>query len=330
MKKLISIMLALVFVFSMATVALADETQTPVYTDQGTVTIYKNYTSTNTDTESPEETFSFEVTKLAVTDAADSVTVDNMPVPTISNVSYEAGDAGSSDNAKKAITINLPTYTSVGVYTYEITEKAGTQAGVDYAEGKIFLKVTVVEENGLKRIVAVHVTDDNGAKLSGDSTAAFTNTYSAGTLKVTKTVTGNLGDKDKYFEFKVKLEGEAGKNTPTSFDVDSTSYTENPATIALGVETSFYLKHGETLSISNIPYGVSYSVTETAVEGYTTTKTGDSGTIDNAEKTAAFTNDKTTNVDTGISLDSVPFILILAVCAGAAILFVTKRRSVEF
>ena len=47
--------------------------------------------------------------------------------------------------------------------------------------------------------------------------------------------------------------------------------------------------------------------------------------------TATITNNKSVDVDTGITLDSLPFVLILAVCAGAVVLFVIKRRnSVEF
>ena len=57
---------------------------------------------------------------------------------------------------------------------------------------------------------------------------------------------------------------------------------------------------------------------------------GDEGTISTTLATAAFVNTKDGDVDMGITLDSVPFILMLVVCAGAAVLFVTKRRSVEF
>lgn len=161
---------------------------------------------------------------------------------------------------------------------------------------------------------------------------SFENTYSAGELSVSKTVTGNLGDKTKYFEFKVTLTGEDGKTYADSYSVTGGSYESNPSTIKVGEETTFYLKHDETIHIANLPYDVTYSVTETPVEGYTTNQTGDSGTINSVQQTAAFTNDKDGGaVDTGISLDSVPFILILAVCAGAVVLFVVKRRrSVEF
>ena len=52
--------------------------------------------------------------------------------------------------------------------------------------------------------------------------------------------------------------------------------------------------------------------------------------LSNGNMTATITNNKSVDVDTGITLDSIPFVLILAVCAGAAVLFLIKRRSVEF
>ena len=41
-------------------------------------------------------------------------------------------------------------------------------------------------------------------------------------------------------------------------------------------------------------------------------------------------NTKEAEVSTGVITDSAPYIILIAVCALAAVLFVTKRRSVEF
>lgn len=323
MKKLISILLALVFVFSMATVAFADENTSTKPTDQATVNIEKVYTLVGAGT-SPAETFTLEQVRSRVVDGEATSAPD---LESITGASFAEG-AATAAGAKANIVVTLPQYSSVGIYEYTLAEVTTEQtAGVDYRSENIKLVVTVVNDNGSKlRIAGVHTETEDGAAKSG----SFGNTYSAGALKVMKTVEGNLGDRDKYFEFKVTLNGVQGKKYAESFAVGSTSYSRNPSSIGIGTETTFLLKHGETLTISNIPYGVSYTVSETVVEGYTTTKTGDTGTINAAEQTASFTNTKTGTVDTGISLDSVPFILILAVCAGAAVLFVTKRRSVEF
>ena len=105
------------------------------------------------------------------------------------------------------------------------------------------------------------------------------------------------------------------------------SYAGNPSSITIGEEATFYLKDGETLSIANLPYGVSYTVTETAAEGYTTNKEGDSGSINAAAQTAAFTNDRTTTVDTGITTDSLPYVLLLGIVVLAGAVLFIKRRA---
>ena len=67
--------------------------------------------------------------------------------------------------------------------------------------------------------------------------------------------------------------------------------------------------------MGNIPYGVTYTVAEDdySTNGYTTTMSGNSGEVSKAEQTAAFTNDKNSdNIDTGINLTTLPYILVFA------------------
>lgn len=196
---------------------------------------------------------------------------------------------------------------------------------VTYYGNDIKLVVTVVNgDNGKLRVADVH-TEGKG-ETKNDT---FTNTYSAGKLNITKTVTGNLGDKSKYFEFKVTLTGEAGKTYGETYAVSGGSYDTNPGSIKIGEETTFMLKHGDTISIANLPYGVKYTVTETAADGYTTTKSGDTGSINAAETTAAFTNSKTGTIDTGVTTESLPYVVLMGfvVLAGAALLLKRKAHN---
>lgn len=345
MKKLISIVLALMLVFSLATVAFAvddpsTEPSTPTYSDMSTVTITKNYEATNTGTKSPAETFSFTIERTSVTDAADGVTSANMPLPTIGSVSYVAGDAGNETNKSKNITVTLPAYTSVGIYTYTIKETAGTNAGVTYYGNNIRLVVTVIQDGTNKtRVAAVHTeipTDENANPAKSN---AFSNVYSAGTLAVKKLVTGNLGDQTKPFNVTVEFTAPSGKtvNEAITYIDDGVEKTIAKSDWKNGkASAEITLKHDETVTFTNIPYDVTYTVTESdyTSDGYDTASYafGDEAKkIDSASDTVTITNNKSVTVDTGITLDSLPFILILAVCAGAAVLFVIKRRnSVEF
>lgn len=323
-KKLLACLIAAATMFTMGSTAFAaDAGTTPTtYTDQSTVTIKKQYDLIGQGI-SPKEDFKFSVTKTSVSDSA-ITNPNDMPDISVGDIQFDEGGATGSI----AETITLPTYTSVGVYTYTITENAGKTAGVTYDAIPVVLKVTVVDENGvLKRIVSLR---KDGTKL-GEDANAFTNTYSAGTLYISKTVAGNLGDKNKYFEFKVTLTGVDGKTYGESYAVTGGSEgAENPTSIKIGEEETFRLKHGDTINIANLPYGVTYTVTEKAVDGYTTTKTGDTGTVKAVDQKAEFTNSKTGEVDTGVNLTTLPYILVFAgviVIAGAA--FITRRRRFE-
>ena len=301
---------------------------TPTYEDMESVTITKNYELTNGGTISPAETFHFTIERDDVTDASDGITSANMPMPTIGTVTYAAGEAGSNTKSK-LITIDLPTYESVGVYTYIIHEVAGTSAGVTYYGDDILLRVTVIEQDGKIRVAAVHTEDPEAT--GDDKKDSFDNIYSAGELDIHKDVEGTLGDKNQYFEFTVSLTGDEGKTYAESYAVTGGSgNTSNPTSVeVVPGETrsyTFYLKDGDTMKIENLPYGVDYTVTETPAEGYTTTAEGTEGEVDEAVETAAFTNTKNGIIDTGVVLDNAPYLLTLSAAAGAGLLLTLRRR----
>lgn len=324
MKRILSIILTLVLMLTLGSVAMADgagQTEQNSYTDMTEVKITKVYQLVGAGS-SPAETFTLEQVGAGSVTSGEATSAPNLGA--ITGAEFDA-NAATADGAEGTITIQLPQYDNVGVYEYTLKEVAGTTAGVAYYGGNIRLVVTVIndESTGKLRIAAVHTEGEGGEKSN-----EFTNTYSAGTLNISKTVTGNLGDHNKYFTFKVTLTGEDGKTYPENFAVTGGSNSSNPTSIKLGAETTFLLKHGDTIKIENLPYGVEYEVTEVEATGYTTTKTGDTGTINDGSQTAAFTNNNNSGtIDTGITTDNMPYIVLLGVVmlAGAAMLL--KRRS---
>ena len=335
MKKFLSMMLALVLVLSMSTIAFATDGEETTYDDMSTVTLTKEYMLTNDGTTSPAETFAFSaLTCTNVTDAANGVTTDNAPVPTIASVSYTAGEAGG-DSAKKDITITLPTYNSVGIYTYTFSETDGGTAGVTYRSEPITLVVTVIEQGGKVRVAAVHTEGACAAK-SGE----FNNKYSAGSLSVKKTVTGIMGDQQKEFTVKVTFTAPAGDTVRG--DITYVDGTETK-TIAAGEGwtgskvVDITLKHNETVTFTNIPYGVTYTVVE---NDYTGKENGgydapsyqfddNNKKIDSASENVTITNNKGGVVDTGINMDSMPYILMLAVVFMGLFVFFSKKRMMR-
>ena len=296
------------------------------YADMDSVVIKKNYELANTDTISPEETFTFTIDPVTVTDASEGIeAADYRPI--VGDVTYAQGEAGSASKTKK-IEIKLPEYDSVGVYTYIIHEVEGNSAGVTYYGDAILLRVTVIEQDGKLRIAAVHTEDpeSTGEGKKDD----FDNLYSAGKLEVHKDVEGIMGNKDKYFKFTVQLTGEEGKTYQDSYAITGGSYDANPDSIKIRpgetTEATFYLKDDDTIHIENLPYGVGYKVSETPVADYVTTETGTEGEVDEAVERANFTNTKGGAVDAGVVLDSAPYLFTLTGAAGVGLLLTLRRR----
>lgn len=343
-KKLTVGALALSMMFAMATPAFALTSPEIQYSDMTSVTFTKTYEATNTNTTSPEEEFKFDIVGVDVTDAAKGVTIGTYGMPTVGTAHYIAGEAGSANKAKK-ITVDLPTYGSVGIYTYKITEKAQGTAGVTYWGKDIILKVTVIEQGGKIRVAAVHTEDAKAdgtydTSKGGTSTKNdnFPNTYSAGSLAVTKNVTGNLGDKDKKFEVTVTFKAPEGKTVKEAIKYSEDGKDKTIATSAWKnseAEVKINLADSDTVTFMNIPYDVTYTVVEkdyTTSDGYDAADYNFSDIdkkIDSANDTVTITNNKGGTVDTGVILDNAPYILMLAVVAGGAMTLVIKKRREE-
>ena len=136
-------------------------------------------------------------------------------------------------------------------------------------------------------VLPVYITEGS----EGGKSDTFTNTYSAGALSISKTVDGNMGDHDKYFEFTITLTGEEGKTYADSYAITGGTYDKNPETISVnGEAVTVMLKDGDTINIANLPYGVSYTVVETDAnaDGYTANESEYTGTISAETQSADF------------------------------------------
>lgn len=337
MKKILAMILAMLLVLSM-TVAFAED---PTYTDVSSITITKTYKAANGGV-SPAEDFEFEnIEFVSATDTGVGYTETwaKANLPEIGKASFTEGEA-TATGADETATITLPSnYPSVGVYTYSFTEKDNKTAGVTYNTGTFYLVVTVVEDGGKKRIAAVHCEGSHDAGTYGKDpkTDKFVNTYESGTLAVSKKVTGNLGDKSKYFDVTVTFAPASGEtiNSTIKYTGGSGDYVvtaDAPATVSNNTVT-LHLKDGDTFNFTNIPEGVTWKVEEA---DYTTeaagkydaasyTKQTDTMTA-GGEASCEITNNKDITIDTGVILQYAPYIAILAVVLAGAILLIIRRR----
>lgn len=158
------------------------------------------------------------------------------------------------------------------IFQYEVSEIQGDTDGMTYDTRQRIIQIKVTK-GGSGRMNAELVSDQ--------SDLTWNNHYNTGSLTVSKTVSGNAGDKQKDFHFTVIL---SDKSVNGAFG--DLSFTDGTA--------AFELKHGESKTADVLPSGITYTVTETEAnqDGYTTESTGASGTITEAGAAAAFTNTK--------------------------------------
>lgn len=278
---------------------------------------------------------------------------------TIGNADYEKGVAVAEAGTKRAVAVNVPaadTYKSVGYYYYQFKETTGNTAGVIYAADTYAIRVAVVNDDTtgklkIGKVALLNVTNNN------EKATEVTNEYSAGTLVIKKEVTGNMGDKTKEFTVTVTFTALENKviKAPINIATSDNNSLNNPpeATITEGNEgtasATIKVKDGTTVTFTNIPKGVTYTVVETSADGYKAsyTATSNNGTVDNTTgvsgtisddnngdsmaQTVTITNNKGIDIDTGIFVSNLPYLLALAGIAAAALLFFAgkKRHSGE-
>lgn len=154
------------------------------------------------------------------------------------------------------------------------------------------------------------------------------------TVNIKKIVTGNMGDKSKAFHFKVSV---VNGNINLPFNIGATQYSGS---------ADITLSDNQTTMVTKVPVGATVTITENDYSGsrYTTsyTRGGSDSTIGNTaeisniqqlnedENTAhevTFTNNKDAIPDTGLDLNTTPYILALGiVAAGAGVLLFRRRK----
>lgn len=171
--------------------------------------------------------------------------------------------------------------------------------------------------------------------ISADTTFYAKYVPASANLTVTKTVTGKLGDTNKAFTFTITKDGKPVNNiTEDNIEVSDGAQWLNDG------NGKFTLKDGATITFKNLPSG-EYKVVEDDYKGekYETSYVVGSGTPENGRevsvtigtdaKTIAFTNNCTLQPDLGVLLDTLPYIVILAVVAGGVALLMLRKHRKE-
>lgn len=323
MKKFLSILLALALVLSLGTVAFAVEGDNSYVNYQDIEPIIKKTYQVNSG-EAPAETFTYKFTPVSWTNN-DGVAGEVNQMPEIANVQIVYEEAISTTTEKSVeVPINIENY-ELGIYKYEVTETASNTAGVTYSDEKLFLVLSVVrdEESNKHYVAALHYENENGSKTDND----LTNVYDSGSLKVTKQIEGNMADMDKKFAFTITFN--AGSKTFLSeIESDNMNGKWNDETLTYTVS----LGDNESVTLSNIPAGVTYTVEEDAENYESEIAYGDQAdthTISaDDQDTVTVTNTLSQPIDTGVFMDSLPYVLLLVgACAGLVVFFARRRMT---
>lgn len=175
--------------------------------------------------------------------------------------------------------------------------------------------------------------------ISADTTFYAKYVPASANLTVTKTVTGKLGDINKAFTFTItKADGTSANITDANVEI---SEADSAKVEWLG-NGKFTLKDGASITFKNLPSG-EYKILEEDYTGEkyeTSWQIGTDGkvyeknrtatvTIGTTEQTVHFTNHRTLEPDLGVLLDTLPYIVILAVVAGGGILLMLRKHRKE-
>lgn len=251
-----------------------------------------------------------------------------------------SGSAGETDREFK-FTVTLSDDSIDGSYGDMSFTKGAATFSLKHGQSKtasglpegITYEVTEAEAN--KDGYVTSSTGASGTVVSGQTAAAaFTNTKNGGTppsstgsISVSKVVSGNGGNTDKYFSFTVVL----GDKTINGW-YDQMNFTDGVAT--------FSLKHGESRTAGSLPAGTAYQVYEAEAnkDNYRTTSKNAAGTIQ-ADTTVqvSFTNYRAyafggfvphTGDESNLGLwMALGGISLLAIAGGCVCLWVRSRKK---
>lgn len=344
-KKIISLIIVGAMVLSMGCLS--------AFAEEGEANLVKTLEIAEEGVTVPEATFNFAVAELSELDGEDDPAVSTGATGFDDAIEITAADAAAEGGAEKALAevFEGATFPHAGFYAYSLTE---TDATYEPAENESLTcnteeaeyTVIVIVANGDDGLVVdqILIRDKDGNKVDS---ADFNNKYEKtntedGPLTISKTVEGDMADKASKFKFTLTITAPEGSDLAGTAAITG-KIGEETVEIAYG-ENEIELADGETLEVTGLVYGSTYSVveadTDEDIQNYDQYETkvsvngsekegkesGDTILDDTKDNTVAFTNTLEITPPTGIIINNLPYILLVVIAAAGVIYMQMKKR----
>lgn len=247
------------------------------------------------------------------------------------------GNSDKTTAKEKSVNFDFAnvTFPGVGVYRYTVSEVNGNKVGITYDSQQWTVDVYVINREGggfeAKYIVSTEVGQ------SDKKPVLFKNSFDTTSLKIEKKVTGNTGEHQRSFSFTLLLTPNESFEKGQVVNILQGGETKK---VVIGEEYSFTLKDKESVTLSQLPIGIEYKVTEEDVtkDGYKTSATlkdgdvtggynlGDSKTTDKSADEIVVTNTREAQIPTGVVGTLAPF-AVLSIVAIGGVVYITKRKK---
>jgi len=166
----------------------------------------------------------------------------------------------------------------------------------------------------------------------------FKNVYQKTTnFSVSKTVAGDLSNTDDIFKYTILI----AENTENAGQKYSLTTPNGPVEVTVGTPATFELTGGDTASISGLPAGTIVTTDETDYGHYVPSvlgtfngtagtlkenETSESGQLGENENKIDYTNTWVASTPTGIVMNNLPYIALIAVALGGMTFYIYEKR----
>lgn len=339
MKKILPILFVMVLTLGISTavVAFAEEKAVTYQHTKATTfeEVEKTYTSENGVVVTETLTFTSTANTKNPDGGSANLTVADLTV-----------DSLGKDNLAGKLAVTIPSLSQAGTYRWTIKENKGNTAGVQYNTDDTIHIIVLVVYNNETHALEIANTTSYIEKIDGTKAKTLDNEFQSGTFTVAKKVTGNMANENEKFEITVTLTSDKKIGTDVTLageTIEPDDWTEvkdddGNVTEWTYTSTMDYSESDGAKTFSDIPVGVEVTVSENKesnkMNGYTyvSTKIGEDDftgltVADGTDAAIVVTNEKGASIDTGIPLDSLPYVVMLSAACVGLFLFVSGKRT---